>query len=202
MELLGLIIDNKLSFEKHIAKLCQITSYKLHALMRRRKYLTLEKSKILRNDFVDYHFNYAPLVCMLYKKTIYFKMQNIHHKTLRIIYQSDESCQDLLNLDNSVSLHQRHLRFLVTEIFRSVSKTNPKFMWSYFSSKNLSYKLRKGLSLSLPSAKSTVYVMNSVHFTGTLNWNSLSYFVKSSASVFEFKRNLKNLGIIDCPCLI
>ena len=82
-------------------------------------------------------------------------MQKNHRKTLRIIYQSDESYEKLLNLDNSVPLYQRHLRFLVTEIFKSVSKTNPKFMWSYFNSKNLSYNLRKGHPL--PSAKSTVY---------------------------------------------
>ena len=31
-ELLGLIMDSKLSFEKHIAKLCQTALYKLHAL--------------------------------------------------------------------------------------------------------------------------------------------------------------------------
>ena len=139
---------------------------------------------------------------MFCKKTIYLKMQKIHHKTLRIIYQSDESYENLLNLDNSVSLHQRHLRFLVTEIFKSLSKTNPKFMWSYFSSKNLPYNLRKGTSLSLPSAKSTVYGTNSVHFKGTLIWNNLPYFVKSSASLSEFKRNLKTLGNIDCSCII
>ena len=129
-------------------------------------------------------------------------MQKIHHKTLRIIYQSDESCENLLNLDNSVSLHQRYLRFLVTEILKSLSKTNPKFMWSYFSSKNLPYNLRKVPSLSLPSAKSTVYGTNSVHFKGTLIWNNLPYFVKSSASLSEFKRNLKTLGNIDCSCII
>ena len=86
---------------------------------------------------------------------------------MRIIYQPDESYENLLNLNNSVSLHQRHFRILVTEIFKNVSKTNPKFMWSYFSSKNL-YNLRKGPSLSLPSAKSTVYGTNSVHFKGRI----------------------------------
>lgn len=44
MELLGLIEDNTLSFEKNIAKLCQTASYKFHALMRIRKYSTLEKA--------------------------------------------------------------------------------------------------------------------------------------------------------------
>ena len=100
-------------------------------------------------------------------------MQKNHDKTLRVIYQSDESYENLLNVDNSVSLHQRHLRILVTEIFKGVSKKNPNFMWSYFSSKNVSYNLRKGPSLLLPSAKSTVYGTNSVHFKGTLIWNNV-----------------------------
>ena len=45
VELLGLIIDNKLSFEKYIARLCKTATYKLHALRRLKKYLTLEKAR-------------------------------------------------------------------------------------------------------------------------------------------------------------
>ena len=62
-------------------------------------------------------------------------------------------------------------------------------MWSCFSSKNLSYNLKKEPSPSLPYAKSTVYATNLVHYKGTLIWNNLPYFVKSSASVFEFEKN-------------
>ena len=87
---------------------------------------------------------------------------------------------------------------MVSDIFKSVSKTNPKFMWPYFSSKNVSYNLRKGPSLSLPSTKSTVYGMNSVHFKETLIWNNLPYFVKSSASVVAFEKKFKALGSINC----
>ena len=121
-EMLGLIVDNKLSFKKHIAKLCQTAAY--HAF---RKYLTLKKASILGNVFVDSQLNYAPLIWMFCKKN-FFKMQKVHHKRLRVIYQSDESHKNLLNLDHRVFLHQRHKWILVTEIFKSVSETNPKFM--------------------------------------------------------------------------
>ena len=57
---------------------------------------------------------------MFCKKTTYFKAQKIRRKTLRAIYQSDELYEKLFNLNNSVSLHQRYIRFLVTEIFKSV----------------------------------------------------------------------------------
>ena len=126
-------------------------------------------------------------------------MWKVHHETLRVIYQSDESYENLLNLDSIVSLHQRHLRFLVTKIFKSVSKTNPEFISFYFSYKNVLYNLERGPALSLPFAKSTLCGTNSVHFKGTVN---LPYFVKSSVSVSEFKINLKILGSIDCSCHI
>ena len=45
VELLGLTIDNRLTFKDHINMLCRRASYKLHALRRIRKYLTLQKSK-------------------------------------------------------------------------------------------------------------------------------------------------------------
>ena len=57
VEMLRLIVDNKLSFEKHIAKLCQTASYELHAFRRIRKYLTLEKARGLGNVFVDSQFS-------------------------------------------------------------------------------------------------------------------------------------------------
>ena len=66
VELLGLIINNKLSFEKHIAKLCQTASCKLHALRRIRKHLTLEKARVLENAFVDSQFNYVYLKPLLH----------------------------------------------------------------------------------------------------------------------------------------
>ena len=40
VELLGLKIDNRLTFKDHINMLCRRASYKLHALGRIRKYLT------------------------------------------------------------------------------------------------------------------------------------------------------------------
>ena len=41
-------------------------------------------------------------------------MEKIHHKSLKVIYQSDASYNDLLQLSNSVSLHQQDLLFLLT----------------------------------------------------------------------------------------
>ena len=118
-----------------------------------------------------------------------------------MVYGIDDSYNKPLSSSNSVSIHQRRLRYLVTKIFKSISQINPEFVESFFKPKKLSYNLRKGLTLNLPRTQST-YGTNAIHFRGVLIWNNLPAEVKSSNSVFEFKTKIENLGNIDCGCLV
>ena len=54
VELLEITIDKHLDFKKHIESLCWNANYKLHAPRRMRKYLAVEKAKLLGNAFIDY----------------------------------------------------------------------------------------------------------------------------------------------------
>ena len=104
---------------------------------------------------------------------------------------------------NTVSVHQRHLRLLMTEIYKSISQLNPEFMWSYFTHKDKPYNLTKGPIIGLPKTYSFYFGTNAVHFHGSLIWNNLPAVVKKSGdSLFEFKNKIKNIGDIDCGCLI
>ena len=96
---------------------------------------------------------------MFCKKTFYSKIEKNLHKTLKVIYGIDDSYNNFLLSSNSVSNYQRHLRFLVTEIFKSISKINQECMWSFFKQKKLYYNLRKGPILNLPT-QSTYYGTN------------------------------------------
>ena len=70
-------------------------------------------------------------------------------------------------------------------------------MCSLFTHKEISYNLRKGEVLSLPTTRSTYYEPNSVHFRGSLIWNNLPSYIKSTRSVCKFKNNIKNFRDID-----
>ena len=61
-----------------------------------------------------------------------------------MVHNKYDTTYDELPSINNVSIHQRHLRFLVPEVFKSVNKLNPHFMWDYFNMKIFSYDLRKG----------------------------------------------------------
>ena len=105
----GVIIDKSLTYEKYIDNLVRKAQYKPHALRRIRKFLTVEKAKILGSAFIDSQFSYAPLIWMFCTKTFYSKMEKIHHRTLKVIYGIDDSYSNLLLCSNSVSIHQRHI---------------------------------------------------------------------------------------------
>ena len=116
--------------------------------------MTVEKARILAYAFIDSLFNYAPLIWMFAGKTLINKIWQIHHRTLHVVYNEyNKSYQELLQLNNIVSIHQRHLQNLALEVFKSLMHLNPKFMWSYFNEKPITYDLRKGTKVFLPPVK-------------------------------------------------
>ena len=47
--------------------------------------------------------------CFAEKKQ-YLKIQKIHHKALKVVYNSNKNYDELLRNNNEVSIHQSHLR--------------------------------------------------------------------------------------------
>ena len=123
--LMGVKINKQLKFKSHIEELCRKAAYKLHALRRIRKYLTVEKANLLANAFINSQFNYAPLTSMFAGKSSIAKICKIHFRTLQVIYDNDKSYHDLLNFSNDLSIHQRHLSFLAIDVYKSLMNMNP-----------------------------------------------------------------------------
>ena len=112
----------------------------------------------------------------------------------------NKSYGELLQLNNNVSIHQRHLQYLALEVFKSLMHLNPEFMWSYFNENPIPYDLRKGTKVFLPPVKSFRLGLNSVHFRGSILRNNLPSSIKKSQTINEFKAKIKNLGSIHCTC--
>ena len=63
------------------------------------------------------------------------------------------SYEELLQLKNNMSVHQRHLQYLALEVFESLMHLNPEFKWSYFNENPIPYELRKGIKVFLLPVK-------------------------------------------------
>ena len=118
--LLGIKIDNLLTFSNYINNLCRTANYKHHALRRIRKYLSSEKAKLFCNAFINSQFNYTSLVWMFYRKKQYLKIQKINHKALKVVYNSNKNYDELLRDNNDFQFIKRYLSALVYVVFKSL----------------------------------------------------------------------------------
>ena len=118
--LLGITIDSKLNFKEYINNIVKNAYYTLYALRRLRKFLTLEKAKVLACSMIESQFAYCPLIWMFCSKTDMQRVEKVQYKSLQVVYNNYMATYDeLLALDNKLKIHQRHLQFLAIEIYKS-----------------------------------------------------------------------------------
>ena len=109
------------------------TSNKLNALSRQCAILPFHRRKILMHAFINSQFTYCPLVWMCHNRGINEKINNLHYRALRIIYNDDISTfEELLQKDGAITIHQQNLRFLAVEMFKVVKGLAPPFMTNIF----------------------------------------------------------------------
>ena len=115
--------------------------YKLRVFQRLSKYLNTRKVKVLANAFSNTKFYYASMIWMFVGKRWYQKFKRyITEHCILCTRNHMKICSLWLVIS---LLHQNHLHFLATEIFKSVNNFNLQFMWNYFSFKPILYELRK-----------------------------------------------------------
>ena len=74
------------------------------------------------NAFFNLQFNYCPLIWMCHSRENNNKMNGLHERCLTIISNDKRSSFNaLLEKDGSVSIHERNIKILATEMFK-VSK--------------------------------------------------------------------------------
>ena len=92
----------------------------------------------------------------------------LHERCLRIIYNDQQSSfTELLNKDNSVSIHIRNVQRLAIEMFRFYNRLSPPLMSNMFKLKaKNSYRLRHVSEFSRPVVKSVYYETESILYLG------------------------------------
>ena len=70
------------------------------------------------NAFFSSQFNYCPLTWIFHNRSLNHEINILHERCLRVIYNDGHSSYDeLLNLDNSVSIQHKNLQILAKEMF-------------------------------------------------------------------------------------
>ena len=110
---------NELKFDKHVSKICSKASRKLSVLARMSKLLSFEKRRIIFKSFVESQFTYCPLIWMFHGRLTNNKINRLHERTFRIVYNNYESAfEQLLINDKSFCIHHQNIHKLMIEIYK------------------------------------------------------------------------------------
>ena len=201
---LGVTADSNFTFEKHINELCKKGNQKLHALARCAKYMSTEKRRTLFNAFVVSQFNYCPLVWMFHTKELNGRINSLHEKALRLIYQNRNlSFDELLKLNKSFSIHYRNLQYLLTEIYKVKMGLSPPIMNDILTwDENASYNLRSGVTVTRRNIRTNKFGFETITTIGAVLWRNLPNDIKNSDSLNIFKHRIKQWIPDNCPCKI
>ena len=103
-KLLGVKVDRKLKSKEHLERIIKKASKKVNVLSRITPYMNIAKRKLLMNSFFISQFNYCPLIWMCHSRTINNKINSLHERCLRIIYNDYRSSFEYL-LDRDKGVH-------------------------------------------------------------------------------------------------
>ena len=82
-------------------------------------------------------FKYCPLIWMFCNKTSNIRINEIHKRTLRLVYEmQDANFEDLLLKDNSWNVHESNIRTLLIEVYKSLNNLSPPIMKDFFDLRN------------------------------------------------------------------
>ena len=199
--LLEITIGSNLSFEEHISSLCKKASQKLNVLARISGYMDIQKRRTLMKSFITSQFGYCPLIWMFHSRCLNNKINSIHERALRITYGDKTSTfQQLLEKGNSVSLHDRNLQALATEMFKISDNLSPDIVKEIFQKRIVPYNLRSENSFMSRQVNSVCHGTESLSFLGPKIWEQVPQEIKESDNIAIFKSKIKKWTPLHCPC--
>ena len=192
--LLGITIDSEVNFENHLSAVCDKVSRKINALGRMANYISLEIRRIVSKTFIEFQFNYCPLIWMFHSRTINNKINCLHERALRIVYfDFKSSFEGLLMKDNSFSIHERTIQSLAIEIYKFLNGLFSSFLNNVFH-KNISdsYDLRNHKELFSRNPKTVRYGTETISYMTPKIWSKVPKTIKMSSSLQLLKQKYAN----------
>ena len=133
--------------------------------------MNVSKRRIIMNTFFKSQFSYCPLAWMCHSHANHSKINRLHEQCLHIIYSDKtSSIESLLEKASSVSIQNRKLHLLATEMYKACKGLSPSITTELFKKKNEHlYNLRHNSQFTIP-VNSVYHETESVSFLGPKIW--------------------------------
>ena len=138
---------------------------KLSVLGRNCHILNLEPRRSLMKAFIESQFGYCPLVWIFFCRQGNNRINHLHERVLRIVYNDYKpNFNNLLELDNSVSIHHRNIGLLSIELYKVKHNLSNQVMPELFNLRNINYDFRSQTGYELAPIYTTAYGLRSLRY--------------------------------------
>lgn len=192
---LGLTIDDRLSWSKHIDELCKKISSGVGALKQVRPFISTSTAVQIYNALILPYFDYCSPVWDGLCNQFSDKLQKLQNRAARVITRTsyDTSSSILLDMLHWDTLSTRRKKMKAIIMFKSLNNKVPEYLQEMFIPRCSEYSLRNSESkLTLPMPH-TDYLKRSFSYNGAILWNSLPQQVRNMSSLGQFKKEINRL---------
>ena len=164
--------------------------------------MELPKKRILMNAFFKAQFNYCPIIWMFHSRSLNNKINRLHERCLRIVYNDKQpTFEELLDKDNSVSIHHNNIQTLAIEMYKVANGIAPEIMNEIFRLRNDQYyDLRHTSQFIIPHVNTVFNGSESASYLGPKIWELIPSEIKEECSLSRFKKEIKKWKPRNCPC--
>ena len=162
--------------------------------------MSFNQRKTILQTFIFSHFSYCPLVWMFHSRTLNNRINRIHERALRIVYQDIESSfADLLSKDNSFTIHERNIQTLAIELYKVAYRISPKIMDEVFPLKSGTRYAGESI-FETSNIKTVSWGTETLGNIGPRIWSIIPQRIKNLQKLSEFTRNIRKWKPEKCPC--
>ena len=161
--------------------------------------MELGKRRMLTNAFSQ--FNYCSVFWTCHNRALSNKINRLHERCLRIIYSDKASTfKELLEKDNSVSIHYRNIQVLAVEIYKVANGMSPEIMNKIFQLREKSnYNLPYTSEFIVPPIHSVYHGSESASHLGPKIWVLIPPVIRQIDTFSGFKKAIKKWKPTNCP---
>ena len=120
-------------------------------------------------SFIESQYSYCPLVWMFHDRNLNNKINRLNERTLRMLYKDDCSIfNELLIKDGSVSVQNRNIHTVETEMYKSKHGLSPELLKYIFIERLYQGPaIRLYSDFVLPKVNTVHYGHDSLHYFGS-----------------------------------
>ncbi len=202
IKLLGVTLDDQLTFSEHISNICVKAGRHINVLKRIGKSLPLHVKLLIYRTYIACHFSFCPLVWHFCSVANTQKLERMQYRALRYVYDDHDSDYDvLLNRANMPTLELARLRLLCIEVFKAINNISPPYMCNLFKLHDKQDHNTRSVKLLIQNHYNKVtYGKKTFVCFSTHLWNNLPTHVRKCNSIDEFKVLINTWYGPECKC--